>query len=88
MKKLFLLYVYVSICATSVAQTDTQVYPTHWWVGMKNPQLQLMLHGKNIGNATYSVNYPGIVLRKVHKAENPNYVFLDLTIGAAAKREL
>ena len=24
------------------------IYPTNWWVGMKNPNLQLILRGSNI----------------------------------------
>lgn len=61
------------------------VYPTHWWAGMKNPKLQLMLHGANVSENTFSIRYPGVQLVKVHKVENRNYVFLDLLISAAAK---
>lgn len=79
------LFIVFSIAATVQAQT-TDVYPTNWWVGMKNPKLQLILHGKDVGNATgVTVSYPGVTLNKVTKAKNKNYVFLDLTIAAAAK---
>ena len=61
-------------------------YPTHWWVGMKNPKLQIMIHANNIGNATVSLTpYAGVKLDKVTKAQNPNYLFLDLTINASAR---
>ena len=61
------------------------IYPTHWWAGMKNPKLQLMIRGANIAENTFSIRYPGVQLVKVHKVENRNYVFLDLLISAAAK---
>jgi neopullulanase len=61
------------------------IYPTHWWTGMKNPRLQLMLHGANIQENSFSISYPGVQLLKVHKPENKNYVFIDLTIAAATK---
>lgn len=52
---------------------------------MKNPKLQLMIHGKDIGNDAVTLSYPGVKLEKVNKAENKNYLFLDLLISSAAK---
>ncbi len=52
---------------------------------MKNPKLQLMIHGKGIGNDAVTVSYPGVKLEKVNKAENKNYLFLDLLISSTAK---
>src|SRR3954464_12750145 len=62
------------------------VYPTNWWVGMKNPRLQLMLHANNIGHGSAAtVSYPGVTIQKVFQPENPNYLFIDLLINASAK---
>ncbi len=61
------------------------VYPTNWWVGMKDPKVQLMVHGANVAENTFSINYPGVKLVKFTKAENKNYVFLDLYIAPSAK---
>lgn len=63
------------------------VYPTHWWAGMKNQKLQLMIHEKGIGLGVPQVNisYPGVSVEKVHKVENKNYLFVDLNITSAAK---
>ena len=86
MKIILLLCLSVSMGLLAVAQSnEIQSYPTHWWAGMKNPALEVMLHGKNIGGATFSIAYPGVTLQKVVKAENPNYVFINLLISAAAK---
>ena len=62
-----------------------RVEPMFWWVGMKNPKLQLIVHGNNIGDRAVKMNYPGVKLTQVHKVENPNYLFLDLEISPAAK---
>lgn len=63
---------------------EPRVYPTNWWVGMKNPALQLMIHGRHIGDdTTVRLSYPGVQLVQVHRVENPNYLFLDLIISPA-----
>ena len=86
MKKILLLSLFIGACAFVSAQSnEINPYPSHWWVGMKNPKLQIMLHGQNIAKGNYTLSYPGVKLQKVHKAENPNYVFIDLLIGSAAK---
>lgn len=85
MKKLFfLLFLTISLKSWSIDLLG--VYPTHWWVGMKNPKLQVMLHGENIGMFTkFTINNPGVKIEKINKVENKNYVFLDLNISATAK---
>ena len=62
-----------------------RVNPTNWWVGMKNPNVQLIVYGPNAGTMAYTISYPGVKLEKAHTVENPNYVFLDLVISPAAK---
>jgi neopullulanase len=69
----------------SFSQSKVDIYPTNWWVGMKNPKLQLMLHGADVGSSTVSINYPGITVTGVNKVENKNYLFVDLTISSSAK---
>jgi len=51
---------------------------------MKWNKVQVMVHGVAIANTKngFSVKYPGVTLVRVHKVENPNYVFLDLEITA------
>ncbi len=71
------------ICILSCAAQD--VYPISWFTGMRDPSLQLMIHGKNVGKArSVVINWPGITVKKVQAVENPNYLFVDLVIGAAA----
>ena len=72
-------------CYFSLGQNDVKVYPSSWWVGMKNPHLQLMIHGNNIGKASYKLEYPGVRLDSSFRVINPNYLFLNLTISPDAK---
>jgi glycosidase len=85
MKKFFAFVVCICIIKISVAQNQVDVYPTNWWVGMKNPKLQLMLHGPGVGTLSANISYPGVSLSKTDKVENKNYLFLDLVISASAK---
>lgn len=79
----------ISFASDMATQPDTDavnVYPTNWWVGMKNPDLQLMIHGKAVGKTpSVQLSYPGVQLMKVQPADNPNYLFLDLHISPSAK---
>jgi len=58
-----------------------RVEPPFWWAGMKNPTLQLLIHGENIANLTPKIQYKGLSLERVIKVKNPNYLFLDLKMS-------
>ena len=85
MKKLFAFVICIATIQFSFAQTNIEVYPTNWWVGMKNPKLQLMLRGAGIGSSAVSINYPGVTVIRTNKVENENYLFVDVTISKATK---
>ncbi|MFT7234121.1 MAG: glycosidase, partial [Cyclobacteriaceae bacterium] len=55
-----------------------------WWVGMKNTELQLLIHGQDISKAQFKISEKDVTLVKVNVAESPNYVFLDLMISSDA----
>jgi len=57
-----------------------RVEPMFWWVGMHNPDLQLIVHGDHIAARKVELNYPGVKLVAVRKVENPNYLFIDLRV--------
>ncbi|GAA3938130.1 glycoside hydrolase family 13 protein [Hymenobacter algoricola] len=64
----------------------TRIDPTFWWVGMKNPKLQLLVHGPGIaGSRAELASYPGVTLDGTQKLESPNYLLINLTISAAAQ---
>ncbi len=58
----------------------TRVEPPTWWVGMKTP-LQLMLYGVDLTESKVKVLEEGVQVRKIHKAESPNYLFVDVEIA-------
>jgi neopullulanase len=77
------------ITTRRINAVDTlHVYPENWWTGMRNPHLQLMVRGKNINKKPVDIRYPGITLDSVHRVSNPDYLFLYITIGGAAKAGL
>lgn len=62
-----------------------RVEPMNWWVGMKTP-LQLLV--KYDGISEYEIRMedaPGIRVKDVHKAESPNYLFVDIEVSPAAR---
>lgn len=64
--------------------TDAIVEPLCWWTGMKQP-LQLLVHADGIGACDVSVKgLDGVSVTAVHKADSPNYLFVDLAIEATA----
>lgn len=62
-----------------------RVEPPFWWIGMQNPELQLLVHGENISATQPEISYEGISLIKTSKVESPNYLFIDLMVGKDAK---
>lgn len=64
---------------------DTRIAPLNWWIGMKNPNVQLLVYQKDIGNRTPSIDYAGVDLKSIHRVENANYLFLDLHIAPDTK---
>ena len=63
-----------------------KVHPLNWYIGMLNPNLQILIYGKNIAASQVSLKpYGGVTLQNVHKVESPNYLFVDLTIDKTTK---
>lgn len=85
MRKLYLFIIAVAFSISTFALNVDRVEPTFWWVGMKNPTVQLMVHGPEIASTEISLNYHGVKISSVSRQENPNYVFIDLVISPEAK---
>ncbi len=78
------------VCLTSGLWANAQtpvLYPTNWWVNLQWNEVQILVHGTgdNFNTQDVSVNYPGIVLQRVTRLENPHYYALDVLITPAAK---
>lgn len=52
---------------------------------MNNPNLQLLVHGTEIGLTEPEINHKGISVVQVHKLENSNYLVIDLLIDKTVK---
>ncbi|WP_417429013.1 glycoside hydrolase family 13 protein [Halpernia sp.] len=80
MKKLFLIFIFL-ISFLNAQKTLDRVEPPFWWHNMHNPQVQILLYGKDIASKNIELS-DGIKIEKLEKVENPNYVFLTLNTNA------
>ncbi|WP_233244022.1 glycoside hydrolase family 13 protein [Tamlana fucoidanivorans] len=62
-----------------------RVEPAYWWIGFKDTSLQLLVHHPDISLATPVINHEGVTIENIHKADSPNYMFIDLNIHASTK---
>lgn len=65
--------------------SKARVEPPFWWTDMVSDELEILLYDKNISTAKVRVFYPGVTINKVHRTENPNYLFVNLTVGKGTK---
>ena len=64
--------------------TIDRIDPAYWFVGMKNPQLQLMVYGKDIATVrSVTTDYPGVRIDSLVKLDSPNYLFVYLNVKDA-----
>lgn len=70
---------------------QVEVYPAHWWAGMKWNKLQLMLYEPRhdymlaVDKLVVRSSSPDLKIIKVNKVENRRYLFLDVSIAPNAK---
>jgi len=67
---------------------DIRVEPPNWWVGMASTELQLLVSADNIG--VFQVRLKkgrDELIKKVHQADSPNYLFIDLDLSSVKKSE-
>ncbi|MBB1297125.1 glycoside hydrolase family 13 protein [Pseudoalteromonas sp. SR41-7] len=76
----------VSACTLPTISYALNVEPANWWVGMNKNTITIMVHEQNIANEQIKLaKYNGVKLNKVTRTDNPNYVFLNITITDTAK---
>ncbi len=79
---LFLLCTLALESGAAAPKTSLErVEPSFWWVGFKNPELQLLVHGTQISTAKPVINYPGVTISSIVTVENPNYLFVNLRLA-------
>ena len=65
-----------------------RVEPTDWYVGMKDPSLQLMVYGEGIREAQVSTDYPGARVDSLVRLDSPNYLLVYLDLSGAQPGEM
>ena len=94
MKKIFIILLAATVWTGCVRQQDTpkaqadfidRIEPPCWWTGMETP-LQLMIHGNKVSEYDVAVSGPrGVKATAVHKADSPDYLFVDIRISPNAR---
>ena len=70
--------------AKNVKTTIDRIDPTDWYVGLKNPSLQLMVYGKGIRDVDgVNTDYPGVTIDSVVRLDSPNYLLVYMNVGKA-----
>ena len=87
MLKRFLLLFALTAQMTTMSAAKTvidRIDPTNWFVGMKNPQVQLMVYGKDIATVKdVTTDYPGVRIDSVVRLDSPNYLLVYMNLSDA-----
>ena len=89
MRKLFTFALLLATAFSASAQQKISVEhvePLSWWTKMNMP-LQLMINGEGISESDVKIlpEGQGVSLSAIHKADSPNYIFVDVAIEDDAK---
>ena len=85
---IFCISLFLSAMTMNGAVKVNKIEPANWFVGMKNPSLQLMVYGKDIKNSVVKVDYNGVKLDSVVRLDSPNYLLVYLNVGGAKAGEM
>ncbi|MBQ3699396.1 MAG: glycoside hydrolase family 13 protein [Prevotella sp.] len=89
MRRLFLVsaILLANVLTMSAAKskvTVDRIDPTDWFVGMKNPQVQLMVYGRGIRDVeSVTTDYPGVRIDSVVRLDSPNYLLIYMNVREA-----
>lgn len=89
MRRIISTILFLLVVLTMNAKIEiTRIDPTDWYVGMKDPTLQLMVYGKDIRNADVSVDYPHARIDSVVRLDSPNYLLVYMNLEGAQAGEM
>ncbi len=80
---LCLMMLFLSFNTMEAAVKIDKIEPADWFVGMKNPSLQLMVYGKDIRSAEVTTDCQGVKIDSLVRLDSPNYLFVYLNIKDA-----
>ncbi len=82
MKNRILIFLFLVNCL-SFSQEIEFAKPPHWFSQMKYHSIEIILKGKDIAKAQFSIKAKGVKLKKVARESNPNYIYLTLDLRKA-----
>lgn len=85
LKLVFGCFFLLNLFSVDLNAQDLRVEPPNWWLGMEMNEIQLLVHAENISSFEPELKYKGVEITKIHKADSPNYLFIDLTISEEAQ---
>ena len=89
MKKILLsLSLILSLMTANAAVKVDRIDPTNWFVGMKDPSLQLMVYGEGIRSAEVTTDYAGVKIDSIVRLDSPNYLLVYLNLDGAQPGEM
>ncbi len=72
------------MATASAATTISRIDPTDWYVGMKDPCLQLMVYGKDVKNVKQvTTDYADVKVDSIVRLDSPNYLLVYLNLQDA-----
>ena len=83
MKKLFLIMAALWFFAGHAAVKVDRIEPTNWYVGLKDPSVQLMIYGEGIRDAEVTIDYAGVTIDSLVRLDSPNYLLVYLNTRGA-----
>ncbi|MDR6920327.1 MULTISPECIES: glycoside hydrolase family 13 protein [Chryseobacterium] len=75
MKKIYIVSALTIAVAAFSQKPLEKVEPAFWWKGMKNPELQILVYGKDIAKHQIELS-DGVQVKDIQKTDNPNYAFV------------
>lgn len=85
MKTLLTVLLFFSFGAIAQENRIQDVFPPHWWQGMKSEKLQLLLHGEKLNELSLRKAPAGVKVIRQFALKNQNWLGLDLELKADLK---
>ncbi len=78
-----MMAVALGMLAGHAAVKVDRIEPTNWYVGMKDPSVQLMVYGEGIRDAEVAIDYAGVTIDSLVRLDSPNYLLVYLNTRGA-----
>lgn len=85
MIRIILTFWTILLFSINLFSQTIQAEPPFWWLGMKNPKLQLMLRSADIQKYAIEIDQKGVKIDFIHFVDDKNVVFIDLVLDETMK---